>query len=62
VIPPSLVTTPDAATDQDPKGKTFGVSRFGSFADLALPKPVAGSGLGSNQDIKMIQAARVPEI
>jgi ABC-type nitrate/sulfonate/bicarbonate transport system substrate-binding protein len=36
VIPMSLVTTPDLTTPQDLKGKTFGVSRFGSLALSAV--------------------------
>jgi len=62
VIPMSLVTTPDIATAQDLKGKTFGVSRFGSLTDLGLKKAVAELGLDPNKDIKMIQAGGVPEI
>jgi NitT/TauT family transport system substrate-binding protein len=62
VIPMSLVTTPDIATAQDLKGKTFGVSRFGSLTDLGLRKAVAELGLDPNKDIKMIQAGGVPEI
>ena len=44
VIPMSLVTTPDIATAQDLKGKTFGVSRFGSLTDLGLSKAVSRIG------------------
>ncbi|MGZ8489095.1 MAG: ABC transporter substrate-binding protein, partial [Candidatus Binatia bacterium] len=62
VIPMSLVTTPDIATAQDLKGKTFGVSRFGSLTDLGLRKAVAEFGLDPNKDIKMIQTGGVPEI
>jgi len=62
VIPMSLVTTPDMATPQDLKGKTFGVSRFGSLTDLGLKKAVAELGLDPNKDIKMIQTGGVPEI
>jgi NitT/TauT family transport system substrate-binding protein len=62
VIPMSLVTTPDIATPQDLKGKTFGVSRFGSLTDLGLRKAVAEFGLDPNKDIKMIQTGGVPEI
>ncbi|MGE5219223.1 MAG: ABC transporter substrate-binding protein [Chloroflexota bacterium] len=62
VIPMSLVTTPDIASAQDLKGKTFGVSRFGSLTDLGLRKAVAELGLDPNKDIKMIQAGGVPEI
>ncbi len=62
VIPMSLVTTPDIAGAQDLKGKTFGVSRFGSLTDLGLRKAVAELGLDPNKDIKMIQTGGVPEI
>ncbi|MBM4263849.1 MAG: ABC transporter substrate-binding protein [Deltaproteobacteria bacterium] len=62
VIPMSLVTTPDIASPQDLKGKTFGVSRFGSLTDLGLRKGVAELGLDPNKDIKMIQTGGVPEI
>lgn len=62
VIPMSLVTTPDITTPQDLKGKTFGVSRFGSLTDLGLRKAVGEFGLDPNKDIKMIQTGGVPEI
>ena len=61
VIPMSLVTTPDIASPQDLKGKTFGVSRFGSLKDLGLRKAVSEFGLDPNRDIKMIQTGGVPE-
>src|ERR1043165_8469196 len=61
VIPMSLVTTPDIAGAQDLKGKTFGVSRFGSLTDLGLRKAVAEFGLDPNKDVKMIQTGGVPE-
>jgi ABC-type nitrate/sulfonate/bicarbonate transport system substrate-binding protein len=62
VIPMSLVTTPDVVTAHDLKGKTFGVSRFGSLTDLGLRKAIAEFGLDPNKDIKMIQTGGVPEI
>lgn len=62
VIPMSLVTVPDITTPQDLKGKTFGVSRFGSLTDLGLRKAAAEFGLDPNRDIKMIQTGGVPEI
>ena len=62
VIPMSLVTTPDIASPQDLRGKTFGVSRFGSLTDLGLRKAVDEFGLDANKDIKMIQTGGVPEI
>lgn len=61
VIPMSLVTTPDIATPQDLKGKTFGVSRFGSLTDLGLRKAAMEFGLDPVKDIKMIQTGGVPE-
>src|ERR1044071_7136709 len=61
VIPMSLVTTPDINGAQDLKGKTFGVSRFGSLTDLGLRKAVSEFGLDPNKDIKMIQTGGVPE-
>jgi ABC-type nitrate/sulfonate/bicarbonate transport system substrate-binding protein len=62
VVPMSLVTTPDIARVQDLKGKTFGVSRFGSLTDIGLRKAVSEFGLDAATDIKMIQTGGVPEI
>ena len=62
VIPMSLVTTPDISSPQDLRGKTFGVSRFGSLTDLGLRKAVSEFGIDATKDIKMIQTGGVPEI
>ena len=61
VIPMSLVTTPDITGPQDIKGKTFGVTRFGSLTDLGLQKAVSEWGLDPAKDIKVIQTGGVPE-
>lgn len=61
VIPMSLVTTQDIASPRDLKGKTFGVTRFGSLTDLGLRKAASEFGLDPNKDIKMIQTGGVPE-
>src|SRR5215475_12362074 len=61
VIPMSLVTTADITTAQDLRGKTLGVSRFGSLTDLGLKRAVSELGLDPNQDIKLIQTGGVPE-
>ena len=61
VIPMSLVTTPDIASPRDLKGKTFGVTRFGSLTDLGLQKAFSEWGLDPTKDIKMIQTGGVPE-
>jgi ABC-type nitrate/sulfonate/bicarbonate transport system substrate-binding protein len=62
VVPMSLVTTPDIGRVEDLKGKTFGVSRFGSLTDIGLRKAVGEFGLDPTTDIKMIQTGGVPEI
>ena len=62
VVPMSLVTTPDIGGVEDLKGKTFGVSRFGSLTDIGLRKAVSEFGLDPTTDIKMIQTGGVPEI
>ena len=61
VIPMSLVTTPDISVPQDLKGKTFGVTRFGSLTDLGLQKALSEWGLDPAKDVKMIQSGGVPE-
>ncbi|MBI4491009.1 MAG: ABC transporter substrate-binding protein [Deltaproteobacteria bacterium] len=61
VIPMSLVTTPDITSPQDIKGKTFGVTRFGSLTDLGLQKAVSEWGLDPVKDIRVIQTGGVPE-
>jgi NitT/TauT family transport system substrate-binding protein len=46
----------------DLKGKTLGVSRFGSLTDIGLRKALNEFGLDPALDIKMIQTGGVPEI
>ena len=62
VIPMSLVTTADINSPQDLKGKTFGVTRFGSLTDLGLQRAISEWGLDPAKDIKMIQTGGLPEI
>jgi NitT/TauT family transport system substrate-binding protein len=62
VIQMSLVTTPDINRPQDLRGKTLGVSRFGSLTDLGLRKAVSEFGLDPSNDIKVIQTGGVPEV
>jgi NitT/TauT family transport system substrate-binding protein len=61
VIPMSLVATPDITSPKDLKGKTLGVSRFGSLTDLGLKKAIAELGLDPTKDVKLIQTGGVPE-
>lgn len=62
VIQMSLIAAPDINKPQDLKGKTLGVSRFGSLTDIGLRKALNEFGLDPAQDIKMIQTGGVPEI
>jgi NitT/TauT family transport system substrate-binding protein len=62
VIQMSLIATPDIDKPTDLKGKTLGVSRFGSLTDLGLRKAVKEFGLDPTSDIKVIQTGGVPEI
>jgi ABC-type nitrate/sulfonate/bicarbonate transport system substrate-binding protein len=61
VIPMSLVATPDITSPKDLKGKTLGVSRFGSLTDLGLKKAITELGLDPAKDVKLIQTGGVPE-
>lgn len=61
VIPMSLVATPDITSPKDLKGKTLGVSRFGSLTDLGLKKAISELGLDPTKDVKLIQTGGVPE-
>jgi len=61
VIPMSLVTSPDISSPKELKGKTLGVSRFGSLTDLGLQKAMSEWGLDPAKDIKTIQTGGVPE-
>jgi NitT/TauT family transport system substrate-binding protein len=61
VIPMSLVATPDITSPNDLKGKTLGVSRFGSLTDLGLKKAIGELGLDPAKDVKLIQTGGVPE-
>ena len=61
VIPMSSVATPDITSPKDLKGKTLGVSRFGSLTDLGLRKAVSELGLDPNKDVKLMQTGGVPE-
>src|SRR6266498_5899618 len=60
VIPMSLVTTPEITTAQDLKGKTFGVSRFGSLTDLGLRRAASELGLDPNKDITRLRLCAIP--
>jgi ABC-type nitrate/sulfonate/bicarbonate transport system substrate-binding protein len=61
VIPMRLITTPDISTAGDIKGKTFGVTRFGSLTDLGLRKAMSRLGVDVERDIKLLQTGGEPE-
>jgi NitT/TauT family transport system substrate-binding protein len=62
VIQMSLIAAPDINKPTELKGKTLGVSRFGSLTDLGLRRAVSEFGLDPTSDIKVIQTGGVPEI
>lgn len=62
VIQMSLIATPDINKPTELKGKTLGVSRFGSLTDLGLRRAIIEFGLDPTSDIKVIQTGGVPEI
>jgi NitT/TauT family transport system substrate-binding protein len=61
VIPMRLVTTSDIASPKDIKGKSFGVTRFGSLTDLGLRKAISQLGMDPERDITVIQTGGEPE-
>jgi ABC-type nitrate/sulfonate/bicarbonate transport system substrate-binding protein len=61
VIPMRLVTTPDILGPNDIKGRTFGVTRFGSLTDLGLRKALARLGVDAEKDVKLLQTGGEPE-
>jgi NitT/TauT family transport system substrate-binding protein len=61
VIPMRLVTTPDISSPKDIKGKTFGVTRFGSLTDVGLRKALSRLGVDAEKDVKLLQTGGEPE-
>jgi ABC-type nitrate/sulfonate/bicarbonate transport system substrate-binding protein len=62
VIQMTLIAARDINKPTELKGKTLGVSRFGSLTDLGLRRAVREFGLDPTSDIKVIQTGCVPEI
>lgn len=62
VIQMTLIAARDINKPTELKGKTLGVSRFGSLTDLGLRRAVSEFGLDPTSDIKVIQTGGVPEI
>jgi len=61
VIPMRFVTTPDITSAKDIKGKSFGVTRFGSLTDLGLRKAISQLGIDPEREVTLIQTGGEPE-
>lgn len=54
-MPFHLIVTPNISSAADLRGKTLGVSRFGSMSDLAVRLAVHLLGLNPEKDVKILQ-------
>jgi NitT/TauT family transport system substrate-binding protein len=58
----SLMTQPEIKRPEDLKGKTLGISGFGSSTDTAARLALAGWGLSPDTDVSLVPAGGVPPI
>ncbi len=59
--PYELMVTPDVQTGADLRGKTLGVSRFGSASDVATRQALTKLGLAPERDVVLIQMGALTE-
>lgn len=57
----SLVVVPAIRAAQDLRGKTLGVTRFGSLSDFGLRKYLQSVGMDPDRDVKILQMGGLPE-
>lgn len=57
-----LMVAPSVQSPADLRGKTLGVSRFGSLTDVALRYGLRKLGLDPDKDVAIVQMGGVPEI
>jgi ABC-type nitrate/sulfonate/bicarbonate transport system substrate-binding protein len=57
----SLVVVPAIRAPQDLRGKTLGVTRFGSLSDFGVRKYLQTVGLDPDRDAKILQMGGLPE-
>ncbi len=57
-----LIVVPSIATPLDLKGKTIGITRFGSLPDVAIRMLFHKWGLNADKDAKLIQVGRMSDM
>ncbi|MBI4320807.1 MAG: ABC transporter substrate-binding protein [Chloroflexi bacterium] len=57
-----LMVTPDINSPSDLKGKSLGITRFGSLTDFAVRFALRKMGLEPEKDVAILQMGGVPEI
>jgi NitT/TauT family transport system substrate-binding protein len=57
----SLVVVPAIRAPQDLRGKTLGVTRFGSLSDFGVRKYLQSVGMEPERDVKILQMGGLPE-
>ena len=57
-----LMVHPSIAKPEDLRGKTLAVTRFGSLTDLLIRPVLKNWGLEPQNDVKLIQIGRMPDI
>src|SRR4029450_803203 len=61
VLAYELVVLDSIKTSEDLKGKSIGISRFGSVSDVAARELLKGLGLRPMEDVKILQVGGAPE-
>ena len=57
-----LIVEPSISTPADLRGKTIGITRFGSLPDVGIRLVLEKWGLNANKDVKLIQVGRMTDM
>jgi NitT/TauT family transport system substrate-binding protein len=57
-----LIVTPDIAAPVQLKGKSIGITRFGSLPDVAIRQLLLKWGLNPDKDVKLVQVGRMSDM
>lgn len=57
-----LIVIPSVTSIADLKGKTIGITRFGSLPDVAIRLVLNKSGLNPDKDVKLVQVGRMTDM
>lgn len=57
-----LIVDPAISTPAELRGKTIGITRFGSLPDVAIRLVLEKWGLNANRDVKLIQVGRMTDM